>query len=150
MLLTQTDKRITNGIASGLVHSRYKSAKNAKGLLVTRCSLSCNYDSYDSTYQEITLVAYGEEAFRVIKYAYENKAIIIAFGRLMPNKIRTDRTGETQYSLFTNTLISPQMILEIFTWHKNSMQIDKILSENYEGKIRYDYSEEQKEEDHRI
>lgn len=151
MFIIQTDSEgARHAVATGKILGRYTSHMNAKGLMETEFTLCVKTNMQEHRYKTVKVVAYGETASRIVNWCKINKETLIVLGNCAIDKAMTDLHGEQYYCMFVSALIAPQMVYEIFTWHKNSMQIDKILSENYEQNIRYDYAEEPKEEDHRI
>jgi hypothetical protein len=151
MFIIQTDSEgARHAVATGKILGRYVSRMNAKGFMETEFTLCIKTNMQEHRYKTLKVVAYGETASRIVNYCKQNKETLIALGNCAIDKAMTDLRGEKYYCMFASALIAPQMVFETFMWHKNTMQIDKILSENYEKNIRYDYTEEPKEEDHRI
>jgi hypothetical protein len=149
-LIQQDSDGTSHAVATGRIVSRFKTYQNDKNLTVTELTLCVKANVAEKKYQQIKVCAYGETASRVIRYAKLHKDILVVFGNCAVDKTMTELRGEKSYSMYASAVISPQMILDMFEYHKNSMQIDKILSEKYEQNIRYDYEDEINIDDHKI
>lgn len=151
MLIIRTDSNgRKNAIATGRPIGRYKSFSSKNGTPLTEFTLCVYANTREKQYQTLKVISLDCTADRIIKYAKLNKEILVAFGNCVIDKEETDSNGEKQYVLYANALISPRMILETYEHHLNSLQLDKLLTENAEENIRYDYMEVPNIEDHRI
>jgi len=151
MLLIHSDKDGTkNGIATGKVAGKYKTYQNKNGFTETEFTMCIKIDKTSNTYTTLKICAYGDYLSSIVRYAKINKETLVAYGNCTIDKAMTELRGETHYSMYTTALICPKMIYEIYSWHQNSMQMDKMLSKEYEQNIRYDYDDTPNIEDHMI
>ncbi len=151
MLVIQRDSDGTrHAIATGRVVGRFKTYKNKNGFTETEFTMCVKSDHKAKNYQTLKVCAYGDYPNGVVHYAKLKKEVIIAYGNCSIDTTMTELRGENHYSMYANALICPSMIFDIYSWHQNSMQIDKILSKEYEQNIRYDYEDEPNIEDHMI